>query len=152
MNLIEKNSIRDLLIVSIEIFFVCVIVIAIICFPVEKRKNYLEDMEIYKLMNSKPKKEFVVNQETYRQYDGICLVYDEEELFRRAEIYDDSYKFEKGISVGSKRSAVENVFGKKKKIKDPKENEWGFIEEDIWISFQFDENDTVELIYLFYGP
>jgi len=152
MKLLEKNSIYDLLIIFIEIFFICCVIVAIICFSKNDNKNYFEEMEIYKLMNCKPKKEFVVNKETYRQHDGIFLVYDDEGTFRRAEIYSDKFKLEKGISVGSKRNDVENAFSKKKIIKDSRENEWGFIEGDIWISFHFDENNNVDLIYLFYGP
>lgn len=74
-------------------------------------------------------------------------------LFKRIEIYDDIYKFTwSNICVGANKEKIEWEYRNSVPIKDLAQNEVGYIVDNLWIKFQFAEDETVEKIDLFYGP
>ena len=116
--------------------------------------DYEDQLGIRKLIHGtyQPIEEKIVDGYIYKYYDDICLVFYESGGFVRSEITGDKYKLDGEISVGSKRSVVEEFYSKKPPIKDLEENQFGFIEDYTWVHFYFDEFDKVEKILIYTGP
>lgn len=145
----KKNHIISLLVI---ILLVCILLF-LYRMPVGK-VAYFEQLGIFKLMQSDEKalNEEVVDNFLYKYYDGITLVYLDEN-FLRAEITTSEHKLEKGISVGSDKGFVKFVYAKTTKIQGLSENEYGFVNEaQEYVCFKFDEQDKVEKIVISIGP
>ena len=88
-------------------------------------------------------------------YDGLMIVYSNVGTlsFVRAEVTSDAYRFgRKGLKVGDSRKKVERACRWLTKIKGTSENEIGVIEKngkgEVWVDFEFDQNDCVSRIVL----
>ena len=146
------RRIIGIILMCVCIFCLCGCIRIII--PAKEYVDYYEQLGINEMIftDTAPLREEEIDGYLYKYYEDICIVFYENGGFVRAEILGDTYKFDKGVSVGSKRDWVESVFIGKQKIKDLEKNQFGFIEDYIWIHFYFDENDTVEKILVYSGP
>lgn len=106
------------------------------------------------LWKGKPIK-IVENKDNFiAYYNGLNLVFVKEKgVLIRAEIVGKQYHFGlRSIGVDSTRKQVESAYKNVKKIKDPEKNEFGVIDNDVWVDFIFDSNDKVEKILIYFGP
>ncbi len=146
-----KRKVTDVIAVAAVIS-----VLAIVIFSCRHTyTDYFDTLGIWDLAHGDetPSEEKTIDGQTYKYYDGICLVYDEANVFMRAEIIDGKYSLEKGIKVRSERKDVEEAFENKTKITGLRENEFGFLETDfIWVHFIFDKDEKVNKIKIYQGP
>lgn len=90
----------------------------------------------------------------YVDYDGLVFVYDnlEKGAVESVRITGEQYRFGYWrIGVGTPRRKVESVYRHVKKILDLGENEFGVIEGETWIWFEFDKDHFVSKITLSNG-
>lgn len=116
--------------------------------------NYFEELGIFALINNhiSPVSQEIIDDYTFDYYDGITLVYHNAN-FVRAEITENTFKLDKGITIGSKRDFVEFVYKNQTKIVDARENEYGFVNKSLtYVLFQFDELNKVKKIIISMGP
>ncbi len=83
-------------------------------------------------------------------YDDVQFVWnypDAKGIFDRAEVTSDTVKFGK-LTLGSSREDVERAYKSRyiQEIKDLESNRLGYIDGDAWVTYTFDEDDTVEQI------
>ena len=147
---------RDILkfsIITCSIVFIAVAIIKIS----NTLKNENHDVilnEIKSVRTTKePLKEIVKDGYIYKYYEDLCLVYRSSGAYVRAEITGDKYILDDGIKVGSEKKVVEQKYAEKYKIKDLPDNEFGFIEDDVWYHFHYNELGQVETISIYtVGP
>lgn len=101
-----------------------------------------------------PVKQEKTNDEFLAYYDGLTLVFDKTgQKLIRSEITGKQYRFGlRSIGVGSTRKQVEIAYTNVKKIIDLDKDEFGAIDNRVWVDFKFDSNEKVERILLYYGP
>jgi len=99
--------------------------------------------------------EEIVDEYKYVYYDGLVLVFDKgtkQWIMQSARITGDQYRFGLWhIGVGSARKEVESVYKNVKKMKDLSQDEFGVIDDGVWVVFTFDENNSVSKITLTNG-
>lgn len=73
--------------------------------------------------------------------------------FMRIEVYDAKHKFEHNrIAVGTEKGLVEKVYKNYEKVKDLPANQIGYIIDSLWVCFEFDNDNIVDKIILYFGP
>lgn len=98
-----------------------------------------------------PTTEKHIEDYSYVEYDGLLFVFPQgfNGIFIRAEVTTSKYKFGiHKIGVGSDREDVEKAYRGMKKIKDLPTDEFGYIDNGIWIIFKEDMNGIVERIII----
>ncbi len=142
-----------ILILIAVIFFLCCSYPTIYRMSVGKM-NYFEELGIFTLMNNDipPVSQKNVDAYTYKYYDGITLVYCDNS-FIRAEITKNTFKLDKGITIGSDRDFVEFLYKNQTRIIDVEDNEYGFVNKSLtYVLFQFDELNKTKKIIISMGP
>lgn len=148
-------------IVKCGIIICCVVSIIFIIiktttfFSNHKHKNHGGILEIIEFIKStqEPLRKIETKEYIYKYYEDICLVFRSSGTYVRAEITGDKYKLNDDIKVGSEKHVVEQTFAKKKKIRDLPDNQFGFIEDNVWYHFYYDETNKVEKILVYsVGP
>lgn len=148
---------------KVTVFLIILSVICIIVYAqLTNGEKYLKEVlgkqhfEYSKIVNEKgtPTKEEMVDGYKFVDYEDVSIVFSENgNVFVRAEIKDDSHTFLcDTVKIGAKRKFIEAVYLFKRKIKDLKESEYGFIDHDVWVKFTYNEDNKVEKILMYYGP
>lgn len=154
----ERRYMREILKYGVIICSIVLIVVTIIkagFYNTLKYKNHEVILnEIEKVRTTKePLKEITKDDYTYMYYEDLCFVYGSSGAYIRAEIIGDKYMLDDGIKVGSEKKVVDQKYADKYKIKDLPDNEFGFIEDDVWYHFYYNELGKVEKISIYtVGP
>lgn len=88
-------------------------------------------------------------------YNGFIVTFREEvngsNRLMNVKITDPSYRLgKKNIGVGSSRLEVEKAYSKQERILDLEG--LGFIDDLVWVEFEFDSNNEVNQIMIYYEP
>lgn len=87
----------------------------------------------------------------YVHYDGLVLIYDDikKDIIQSARIVGEQYRFGFWrIGIGTSRKKIESVYKNVRKIIDLPEDEFGVIDGDMRVYFNFDEKGFVSKITL----
>lgn len=117
----------------------------------------IDEVHLYEYVieaKGEPLREEEADGQLYVYYDGLRIVFPENKTaLIRAEVTGKNYGFSLGlVKVGSSKAFVEGLYRFKQKIKDLPQGEFGFIDDDVWVRFKYDDNDKVKEIYIYFGP
>ena len=115
------------------------------------------DVHLYEYVieaNGEPLREEEADGQLYVYYDGLRIVFPENKTaLLRAEVTGKNYGFSQGlVKVGGSKAFVEALYCLKQKIKDLPPGEFGFIDDEVWVHFKYDDNDKVKEILIYFGP
>ena len=103
-----------------------------------------------------PNKTEIRDDELIAYYDGLTVILNKgvyDYILVRAEVTGIQYRFGIwSIGIGTDRKKVESVYKYVKKIIDLPDNEFGVIEDYVWVNYKFNSSDQVDKILIFYGP
>lgn len=119
----------------------------------------IKDVWLYKKIISDkgaPIRSKKINNELKVYYDGLTLVFDEEitdYFLKRAEITGKQYRYGiRSIGIGSTRNQIQDAYRNIQKMIDLDKDEYGVIDNGVWVSFVFNSDDKVKKILLTHGP
>jgi hypothetical protein len=89
-------------------------------------------------------------------YDGLTLVFKEgspDYFLIRAEITGKQFRYGIGsIGIGSTRNQIQDAYRNIRKVIDLDKDEYGVIDNGVWVLFEFNSDDKVKKIMLTDGP